>query len=245
MDTMTITASATAAPATQRPFFGENGFGFDDILDAINPLQHIPVVNTIYRRLTGDEISMGSRLAGGAVFGGAVGFAASLANAVIEDVSGRDIGGHLVAMVWAERGESPAPAALAQTMQRPAAPDDAGPTVQPAVETAAQAPEPQATPAFLAALAPREQALASREALIEARMPARAASGDVPTLSPAAMEALLASVNITGRHDGEGETREDEGPASDLARPPADFAAWQAATQAWAAGRDTDISVSE
>jgi len=32
------------------PIFGEDGIGFDDLLDVINPLHHIPVVGTIYRR---------------------------------------------------------------------------------------------------------------------------------------------------------------------------------------------------
>jgi hypothetical protein len=38
-------------------FFGEDGFGFDDFLDIINPLQHLPPISLVYRELTGDEIS--------------------------------------------------------------------------------------------------------------------------------------------------------------------------------------------
>ncbi|MDP6473864.1 MAG: hypothetical protein QF894_03030 [Alphaproteobacteria bacterium] len=37
-------------------FFGADGFGFDDFLDLINPLQHIPIISTIYREITGDTI---------------------------------------------------------------------------------------------------------------------------------------------------------------------------------------------
>jgi hypothetical protein len=73
-------------------FFGPDGFGFDDFLDLVNPLQHIPIVSTIYREITGDEISPGARLFGGALFGGPVGFASSLANVVVEEVAGKDIG---------------------------------------------------------------------------------------------------------------------------------------------------------
>ena len=47
-------------------FFGADGLTFGDVLDVINPLQHIPVVSTIYRAITGDEISPGARVAGGA-----------------------------------------------------------------------------------------------------------------------------------------------------------------------------------
>ena len=44
--------------------FGDDGFTFLDFLDIINPLQHIPVVSTIYRDLTGDTLDYGSRVAG-------------------------------------------------------------------------------------------------------------------------------------------------------------------------------------
>ncbi|MFP6688793.1 MAG: hypothetical protein VCD31_05630, partial [Alphaproteobacteria bacterium] len=73
-------------------FFGEDGFGFDDFLDLINPLQHIPIVSTIYRELTSDEISPGARILGGAIFGGPVGFAAALGNTAVEQVAGKDVG---------------------------------------------------------------------------------------------------------------------------------------------------------
>ena len=73
-------------------FFGADGFGFDDFLDLINPLQHIPLVSTIYRELTGDTISQGARILGGAIFGGSIGFAAALGNAVVKQVAGKDVG---------------------------------------------------------------------------------------------------------------------------------------------------------
>lgn len=91
-------------------FFGEDGLSFGDILDAINPLQHIPVVSTIYRAITGDQIDPGARLAGGAMFGGPIGFVASLINSAIESVSGEDIGGHVMAL-FEETGTAPAPEA--------------------------------------------------------------------------------------------------------------------------------------
>jgi hypothetical protein len=37
-------------------------FGFDDFLDLINPLQHIPLISVGYRALTGDEIHGAARL---------------------------------------------------------------------------------------------------------------------------------------------------------------------------------------
>ena len=73
-------------------FFGADGFGFDDFLDLINPLQHIPIVSTLYRELTGDTISEGARILGGAIFGGPLGFAAALGNAMVKQVAGKDVG---------------------------------------------------------------------------------------------------------------------------------------------------------
>lgn len=72
--------------------FGKDGFGFKDFLDIINPLQHLPVVGTLYRALTGDKLEPGSRILGGTLFGGIGGFVTSLANAVIENETGSDIG---------------------------------------------------------------------------------------------------------------------------------------------------------
>ena len=42
----------------------DDGFGFDDLLDVINPLQHIPLIGTLYREVTGDQIKTPARLAG-------------------------------------------------------------------------------------------------------------------------------------------------------------------------------------
>ena len=93
-------------PAGKQDFFGRDGFGFFDFLDIINPLQHIPIISGLYRKITGDEISPGARLVGGGLFGGPIGFAAALANVVVEDASGNDIGGHIFAMVDGD-GEGP------------------------------------------------------------------------------------------------------------------------------------------
>src|SRR3546814_6236130 len=43
---------------------------FGDFLDIINPLQHIPLVSTLYRAITGDEISPHARILGATLFGG-------------------------------------------------------------------------------------------------------------------------------------------------------------------------------
>ena len=69
---------------------------FWDLVDVINPLQHIPVVSTIYREVSGDEISGLARLAGGFLFGGPIGLASSAANLGIEMMTGDDLGDHVM-----------------------------------------------------------------------------------------------------------------------------------------------------
>jgi hypothetical protein len=78
--------------------FGDDGLTFGDILDVINPLQHIPVISTIYRNLTGDELSPAARIAGGALFGGPIGFVARAANTAVMAFSGKDIGENIAAV---------------------------------------------------------------------------------------------------------------------------------------------------
>jgi len=75
-----IEASHNNTPAsdTVTSIFGEDGFTFGDIIDIINPLQHIPIVNSIYRNITGDTIEPAMKIAGGALFGGPLGAIASI-----------------------------------------------------------------------------------------------------------------------------------------------------------------------
>lgn len=90
-------SNAAMAPpqdtAANNDFFGEDGFTLGDFVDIINPLQHLPVVSTVYRALTGDEISPGARLAGGTLYGGPIGLASAVANNVSEELTGQDVGG--------------------------------------------------------------------------------------------------------------------------------------------------------
>ena len=93
--------SGTDAPAAAEAdgFWGDDGFTFADVLDIINPLQHIPVVSTLYRSLTGETIAPSARLMGGALFGGPIGFASAMINSVIEGATGADAGEHLLALL--------------------------------------------------------------------------------------------------------------------------------------------------
>jgi hypothetical protein len=79
-------------------------FGFADILDTINPLQHIPLVNNLYRAITGDEIGSAAKAAGGSLFGGIPGLIGSIVDTVVEEISGKDINEH-IATLFDENGQ--------------------------------------------------------------------------------------------------------------------------------------------
>jgi hypothetical protein len=75
---MTIAAAQVTSPQGCLPPAGiqEDGkpkdtkaeFTFDDFIDIINPLHHIPVVSTIYRALSGDQIWVHARALGGGLY---------------------------------------------------------------------------------------------------------------------------------------------------------------------------------
>ena len=54
----------------------------------INPLHHIPIVSSIYRAATGDEIGIAPRLIGAALFGGPIGIVIAGVTALFEEMSG-------------------------------------------------------------------------------------------------------------------------------------------------------------
>lgn len=91
-----------AAAKDERGFFdrlwGTEGFSFGALLDIVNPLQHIPIVGTVYRAMTGDSIGPAARIAGGTLFGGVIGLVASSLDSLVEGETGRDVGQHILAM---------------------------------------------------------------------------------------------------------------------------------------------------
>jgi len=102
-------------PGARQLFFGTDGvFGWDDFLDVINPLQHIPIVAQIYRAVTGDEINGAASLIGAIPFGplGGPGMIAAIADLAVKDTTGKDVAGNLQAMVFGD-GDSPKDGAAA------------------------------------------------------------------------------------------------------------------------------------
>ena len=102
-------------------FWGADGFGFDDVIDLINPLQHIPIISTIYRAITGDTIAAGPRLIGGGVIGGVIGAVASAADIMFEQETGKDIGENVMAMIEGDQTTVETPVEKRQVAKHAAA----------------------------------------------------------------------------------------------------------------------------
>jgi hypothetical protein len=103
--TAALTAPS-AQPVTQssglgRSMWSHGSFSFKDLLDIVNPLQHLPVVGSIYRYLTGDEPAAGTRVIGDTLYGGPIGFGVSVAStALLTTADGKDLGERLLADVF-------------------------------------------------------------------------------------------------------------------------------------------------
>jgi len=96
-----LTIHPLPQPAAGQAFLSgaDNTPTFKDVLDIINPLQHIPIVSTIYQAMTGDVQSSGAKLAGGALFGGPLGFLSALADNILQSATGTDFSGNVLAAI--------------------------------------------------------------------------------------------------------------------------------------------------
>ena len=149
-----LAAQAVSPPAAQRKASAEPeetladrmSVGFDDLLDVVNPLQQLPVVGSVYREATGEEISIPARLAGGFLFGGLPGLIGSAAMVAFEEITGDSVLGHIGSLLedgtetavaerapagtmpWMSGGSDgadpslPSPQSLAEALRRNSAP---------------------------------------------------------------------------------------------------------------------------
>lgn len=91
------TANMTGA-GTVAAFNKGNSPSFSDLIDIINPLQHIPIINTIYRQLTGDTESAAADIIGGALYGGPIGAASAMIDLGVHDATGKSTGDTIAAL---------------------------------------------------------------------------------------------------------------------------------------------------
>ena len=116
----TLHPTAQAAPAaTMAPAEPEakHRFSFDDLLDIVNPLQHLPIIGTLYRAITGDKIGTPEKLVGDAVYGGPWGLVSSLADTAFEKATGKNFGDTVLGLVTGKHDAPPQAVAAAEPPQ--------------------------------------------------------------------------------------------------------------------------------
>ena len=204
-----LTLKPTAAPLPTRPAtdpapagWGGDGFGFNDFLDLINPLQHVPGVSTLYRAVTGDAIADEARFIGHIVYGGPLGLIAATAETLATDRDGRGLSEYLAAW-WGGEAETAVAARRPDPPTALHAPRDGAATGGAAADRAL-APTPPATPKSAAALTAESADLQQvkgdlLDAFIQRQNSAPAATLKIPG---AATAAPLAPPPTAGGADG-------------------------------------------
>lgn len=99
-------------PGAKELFLGPDGkFGWDDALDIINPLQHIPIVAQAYRAISGDQAYGLSQFAGAVPFG-PLSIASAVIDTVVRSETGRDAGTDIAAAILGIDNRTPEEANL-------------------------------------------------------------------------------------------------------------------------------------
>jgi hypothetical protein len=178
----------------------EHGLTFADVLDAINPLQHLPIISHIYRAITGDKIGLAAKLVGDTLYGGPIGLLASGVTAALEGGAGKTTGEMIAEVANDIFGSSPdddaggTPAAAAQEARARDSERAHEDDLAAAMAQMALAPAPPVAAPQLAALAP--------DAGIAAVKPTAAPA----SAAPVAAKATAASHAIAAAKDGGDET---------------------------------------
>jgi hypothetical protein len=88
--TLTTHAAAAAAAAASKP--AKHDFTFGDFLSLINPLQHLPVVSTLYRAISGDTIKAPEKIMGDTLYGGPLSGLSAIADTIYQQQTGKSFG---------------------------------------------------------------------------------------------------------------------------------------------------------
>lgn len=149
-------------------------FGFADLLDIVNPLQHIPVVSSFYRELSGDTISSPARVLGDMLYGGPTGLAFAAVNTLFAEVAGKTPADVLVsALLGGADGPATANAPPTPGRPEPPIPESAFETgARPRVERDAPLTGRAALEALVSDMRALERSPASAPAAAEVARPA-------------------------------------------------------------------------
>jgi hypothetical protein len=98
----TASANTSAAASTDKPLITTGADGksfFENVLDIVNPLEHLPIVSTIYHAITGNQSGDVEKVAGDTLYGGVIGLASSVADLAFEKITGKDFGDTMLSMI--------------------------------------------------------------------------------------------------------------------------------------------------
>ena len=84
---------------------------FDHLWDVVNPLQHLPVIGTIYRAATGERLDPAEKIAGSTLYGGLWGAVSAVASLAFESLTGKSV--EDTVMAWLDGDDEAAPARVA------------------------------------------------------------------------------------------------------------------------------------
>lgn len=192
-------AAPTSSSAGVKLWSGPSFKGIlKDVLDTVNPLQHLPLIGSVYRYLTGDEPSGGARIAGDTLYGGPIGFGVSIVSTMLLDKQGHDLGERTLAAVFGPRDGGSDSAVMTA-----AAADTKSASTQPAANNAGAAAPP---PSPIAAASP-SQALPLQPSQLQTqlltnlyRSPPPAAPVTTTPTAPATPEQTFLNQNAQFQH---------------------------------------------
>jgi hypothetical protein len=106
------TADAAKADVSKAGGGEEKESFFQHVLDIINPLQHLPIIGTIYRAATGERLDPVEKIGGSALYGGLWGAVTAVADVAFEAITGKSV--EDTVMAWFKSDSAPSRVASAK-----------------------------------------------------------------------------------------------------------------------------------
>jgi hypothetical protein len=165
----------------------KEGF-FHHLLDIINPLQHLPVISTIYRAMTGEHIGAVERIAGDTLYGGLWGAVSSVADVAFEGLTGKSAEDTVLSWFKSDSSTKVAQITAPTITATPSLPSADAPALPslPAAEVASAQPDNSGVLAFSAALTAKG---------ITGDMASRALAAYRRALAPVPQAPVFATIN--------------------------------------------------
>jgi len=132
--------TSTATKAADTGVKEEEGF-FDHLLDVINPLQHLPIIGTLYRAITGDKMGPVEKIAGDTLYGGMWGAITSIADVAFEGITGKSFEDTALALFKGDGKGKAAKVVLTPVVTSPSLPSASFPALPSSAAAAANVPD--------------------------------------------------------------------------------------------------------